>query len=385
MSSPSISQSPQPPAAPAALWRRALRFVGWMLAILVALVVLWIGAQFALRRPRPVLLFTQADLPPIPPPVDNAWEVLNNEVAATNEPERPDKDIGAICDGKATFTDRWARAEAHAEQLAKIASDGQTVKWLGVIDKAAALPHYADACPVQFTPKCLRPLSLLAWHQLQEAVVLDAAVHHRWEDAFVRALQMTRMDTQFLPSARSTLNQSVARADVHRSIKLIDTLLDGAAHQKESGQGPDATRLTEFARQIEALLVRVQEKDVDPLKAVIAEYLFAVYAVEHLTEVPNSRFSRFSSILYDQGHTLEMLNGQYEQYVAFARAGGTGPAPVFRRPWGWFLRNPYGHLALGLSRGTLENHVPTIAKDRALLMKDHEALRARLKALTNAP
>jgi len=269
--------------------------------------------------------------------------------------------------------------------MADVARDEKTKRWLSLVDKAAARPRFADACPITFEPDCPRPLHLLALHQMQEAAVLDDALNQRWKDAFSRVAQMVHTDTDFLPSARSTLTLAVARAQVHRSVKLVDILLDGAAHEKEQSRGPDGAQLHRFALDIEPLFEKVHEEDLAPMRAVIAEYLFSVYAIEHLTDSAQGRFSRGSTILYDPNHTLEMLNERFEKYVAFAQSDALGEAPKFPKSRVWFLRNPYGHLALEVTRGALENHVPTISKDRNLLMQDLAALHKRLLALVKPP
>ena len=376
----------QQPSAPNRLakpprWRRAVQSVGWVLAGLVVVMLIWVTVQVLLRRPHPALLFTEADLPKLPKAGENGWEVLRTEMHAIRDPQRPDKEMTEICDAKATFEDRWARAEARASKLSDVAQDEQTKKWLAVADKASANPRFADACPISFEPDCPTPLQLLALHQLQEAVVLHDALGSRWDDALARTKRMMRVDVDFLPSGRSTLSQAIARAHVHRSIKLVDVLLVGAVREKE--RGPDGARLVAFAREIDATIAKIREDDMAPLRAVIAEYLFSAYAIDYLTTSTHGRYRQASDFLYDPGHTLEMLNEQFEQYAAFARAGGTGKPPEFQRKWNWFLRNPVGHLALGATHGTLENHIPTISRDRASLLKDREDLHNRLTALTN--
>jgi hypothetical protein len=363
------------------LWRRAVRSIGWVLAGLVVLVLIWAGAQLALRRPLPELLFTDADLPKLPIPDENGWEVIKSEIPLAGKADRPDKEVAEICDGKATFEDRWARAEARAQKLSAVAQDEQTKKWLTVADKATLRPKFADACPIHLNADCPTPLQLLVLHQLQEAVVLHDSINNRWQDAFTRTTNMLRVDALFLPSARSTLTTAIARAQVHRAIKLVDVLLEGVAQEEKRNLGPDASALAHFAREIEPLLQNIREEDMDPMRVVVTEYLFSVYTIEHLTDSPQGRLSKGGSIFYNQGQTLELLNERFEQYIVYARGGGTGQTPNFALGRTWFLRNPIGHIALEALRGPIENHVPTIIKDRALLMQDKEALHNRLMSL----
>lgn len=384
----SPSENP-PPAQPRPtkppFWRRAFRAIGLILAGAVVLMLIWAGAQVLLRRPQPELLFTYADLPKVPPPEENGWDVLRLEIHTIGEPQRPDKDITEICDGKATFTDRWPRAESRASKISALAQDETTKQWLALVDKAAARPRFADGCPIGFEPDCPRPLHMLALHQMQEAVVLHDALSQRWDDALKRAATMLRVDIDFLPSARSTLTQAVARAHLHRSLKLAELLLDGAASEKQNGRGPDAARLAQFARDVDPLFKKIYEEDMAPLRVVIAEYLFSVYAIQNLKDSPQGKHSRSSTIFYDPGHALEMLNERFERYAAYARSGGAGKPPEFPRSRLWFLRNPGGHLVLEATRGALENHVPSISKDNKLLLADQAALQKRLTALMQSP
>lgn len=364
-------------------WRRAVRSVGRVLAGLVVVMLIWAAAQILLRRPRPVLLFTEADFPKLPGAGENGWELLRTEMRATRGPQRLDKEIAEICDAKATFQDRWARAKAREQKLSDIAQDEKTKTWLVVADKAAAKSKFVDACPISLDADCPSALQLLALHQIQEAVVMHDALGDRWEEAFVRAVTMMRMDIEYLPSARSTLSQAIARAQPHRSMKLVEVLLEGAGLEKQQNRAPEPARLVKFARDVDTLLKNIKEEDVAPMRAVIAEYLFSVYAIEHLTDSSQGGSSKGSTLFYDPGQTLEMLNERFEQYIVFARNGTAVEAPKFSSSRLWFLRNPAGHLAIEALRGPLENHIPTILKDRALLMGDRDALHQRLTVVMN--
>jgi hypothetical protein len=365
------------------LWRRAVRAVAWVLAGLVVLALIWAGAQLALKRPAPAPLFTDADLPALPRPDENGWVVLTNEMRSSRNPERPDKDVTEICDAKTTLHDRWARAEARAQKLSDVAHDAATKRWLALIDKASAYPRFADGCVFEIEQNCSRPLQMLAIHQMQEAVVLHDAMGSRWDEAFARIGRMMRVDVDFLPSARSTVSQAVAKAHVHRSIRLVDTLLEGASLEKPQGRGPDAALLAALAREVEPMLAKIREEDLAPIRAVIAEYLFFTYSLEHLTDSPEWQFTKDNTILYDPGHTMEMLNARFEKWAAYARADGVGDPPEFARNPMRFLRNPVGQSLVDMTGGALETHVLSIAKDRTKLLQDRDALRKRLSALTN--
>ncbi|HRI71446.1 MAG TPA: hypothetical protein PK156_44740, partial [Polyangium sp.] len=243
--------------------------------------------------------------------------------------------------------------------------------------------RFADACPISIEPDCPRPLQLLALHQTQEAVVLRDAIDGHWDDAFKRALTMLRLDTEYLPSSRTTLSQAVSRAHVHRTMKLVDVLLDGVAQEKQSERKPDAARMAQWVKDVIALLGKIREEDVAPIRIVIAEYLFSAYALDNLATAPQGRFSRGSVLLYDPGHALEMLNARFRQYAAFAERGGTGDVPQFPPNRLYLLHNPTGHLAVEATRGPLESQIPAIVKDRALLFKDRQALQERLQGLAN--
>lgn len=384
MSPPIPAPEPPNPTIKSSTGRRAVRIIGGFFGAILALLILWMGAQVLLRRPYPAMMFTQADLPALPPPADNGWEILKNEISPKTQVKRIDKDLASLCDAKATFTDRWTRTTTNASKLATVARDEEIRKWMAMIDKAAALPHYADGCPIELEPPCPRPLQFLNLHQMQEAIVLNDALTGHWENAFTRATNMLRMDDLFLPSARSTLDQAIARSHVHRTLKLVDVLLDGAAEEKKAGRGPEAAQLSEFARKIDPLVMRIQENDLSPMKTVVSEYLYSIRLLEHLNYFPQARSRYVREIFYDPGHTLEMLNGRFDEYVTFAKSNAAGPVPEFPRKWNWFLRNPIGHLALEGTRGAIENRVPAMVKDNAAFLQDQEALHKRLVALAKA-
>jgi len=383
MSPPIPAAEPPNPSTKASAWRRPARIIGGLFGTIILLVFVWTGAQILLRRPYPTMMFTEADLPAIPPIADNGWEILKNELGPTIKVQRPDKDVASLCDAKATFTDRWTRTAATASKLATFARDEKNIKWLGVMDKAAALPQFADGCPIVIEPQCPSPLQLLNLHEIQEAAVLHETLTGHWDDAFARTVRMLRTDNLFLPSARSTLDQAVARSNLHRTLKLVEILLDGVAAEKKEGRGPEAAQLSEFARKVDPLVTRMTEDDLSPMKTVTAEYLYSVQIIEHLHYFPKAKSSYARTVFYDPGHTLEMLNERFDKYVAFAKSNASGPVPEFPRKWNWFLRNPLGHLALEPTRGTIENRVPAMVKDRAAFLKDQEALHKRLVALMN--
>ena len=114
------------------------------------------------------------------------------------------------------------------------------------------------------------------------------------------------------------------------------------------------------------------------MKTVIAEYLYSVYLLEHIHYFPRAPSGFARTIFYDPGHTLEMLNERFDKYVAYAKSNAAGPVPEFPRKWNWFLRNPIGHLAIEATRGTIENRVPAMVKDRTTFLADQEALHKRL-------
>lgn len=384
MSPPIPAAKPPNPTVKSSLGRRAARIVGGLFGTILALLVMWMGAQVLLRRPYPAMMFTQADLPPVPSATENGWEIFKNEIRPTAQLKRVDKDVASLCDAKATFTDRWTRTTANAAKLATIARDDEIRKWMTIIDKAATFPHYADGCPIELQPQCPRPLQLLNLHQMEEAVVLNDALTGHWEEAFTRTVNMLRMDDLFLPSARSVLGQAVARSHLHRSLKLVEVLLDGAVEEKKAGRGPEAAQIAEFARKIDPLVMRIQETDLSPMKIVVSEYLYSIHLLEHVNYFPEARSRYLREIFYDPGHTVEMLNGRFETYVTFAKSNAAGPVPEFPRKWNWFLRNPIGHLALEGTRGTIENRVPAMVKDNAVFLQDQEALHKRLVALAKA-
>lgn len=378
-SEPSSSEQKNRPAKQP-VGRRALRGVGRTLAALVVLLLIWTGAQVALRRPKPNMLYSEADFAKLPPPEENGWEALKVGMTTLGELKRPDKEITEICDGKATFTDRWVRAESRAKKLAEIAADEKTKAWIALAEKAGHHVRYADACPIEFEPKCPRPLQLLILHQVHEAVVLHDALEQRWDQAFSRTKELLRVDVEFLPSARSTFTVSVARAHVHRSLTLFSVLLDGVDAATKQNKGPEVAKVAIWAKEIAPLLKGIREEDLSPMRAVIAEYVFSVYAIEHIMDFPEGRFTKSGRFYYDLGHTLEMLNDRFTAYASFAQRNGTGDPPTFSQSRLRYLRNPIGHLVLDSTAAQLGTLIPTMVKDRDELLADRKALYERLEA-----
>ncbi|HRI72384.1 MAG TPA: hypothetical protein PK156_49455, partial [Polyangium sp.] len=145
----SSAENPPPPNRPAksSFERRAVRLVVGALATVFALALAWVAVQLLWRRPYPPMLYTEADMPKLPPQEENGWEILRSELRANKDLDRPVKEVAEICDHKATFTDRWMRVLAQSQKISALAANEKTKQWLSVIDKVAMQPRFADACP----------------------------------------------------------------------------------------------------------------------------------------------------------------------------------------------------------------------------------------------
>ncbi len=375
MTEPASSPSePRPAKRPSS--RRILRGIGFSLAGIAVILLLWSAAQVGLRRTRPAPLFSESDLPALVPPGENGWEILRNAWRSVGEPKRPEKEVAEICDAKASFEDRWSLAEGRAQKLSDVAHDAS--KWIVLLDKAFERPRFTDSCPIQLETNCPRGVQLLALHQIQESVVLHDAQSGRWDDAFARTVKMARTDVDFLPSGRSAIGQAVSQSNVHRTMKLVGALLDGAAKEANAGKGPDATKVASFAKEIDGHLSKIRAEDMEPMRAVVAEYLYSLSAFDFTLGPLREKYGPITTIIYDPGHSVEMLNGRFEKLAAFARAGGVGIPPEFHRSSTWFLRNPMGQRIVEAVHPGLDGRIPIIEKDRQAIVKDREALQARL-------
>lgn len=142
--------------------------------------------------------------------------------------------------------------------------------------------------------------------------------------------------------------------------------------------------MAQWVKNFAPLLKSIREEHLSPMRAVIAEYVYSAYTIDHIIDVPQGRFSNAGRLYYDVGHTFEMLNDRFQAYVAFAQRNGAGDSPTFSQSRLRYLRNPVGHLVLDGTSAQLGMLIPMMVKDRDLLLADRNALYERIRPLLTA-
>lgn len=376
------AHAPPNQKAPRRLARLGLR----LLVFAGVLLVVWLGAQLALRRPRPAPLWTEADLPPLPPAAENGRALVDARVRPSNSPPdtpRPLQDL--LRPTGAAPADRWVRVEPLAPTITSLLKDPSVQPWLTLLDEAYARPRFADACPMSFDANCpmMQPFQA---HRLQEVAALQEGLQGRWPEALARAERSLRANLDLMSSARGFVAYTMGMSNAHRSVELIHTLLDGHARAGQPTAGAD---LTPVASRIVSDLAGLREADLHMQRAVIGQYLHFVQSLDMVsrgTPMMGVSSTSIAARLFDPGQTLEVANEYFTRLMAAARdPRAVKPPEPYTLGAGWWLNNATGKRVLSVTLLDF-SYIRDKEAEKAALLTEKESLLRRLRAMgVNAP
>lgn len=356
------------------LWRKVLLGAGLALVLSILAAGGWFGANLLLKDPQPALLWTEADLPALPPASDNGWVVFSNK-----RPGNPtvSSSLTALCDGKAhpSAPAAWQEARRLRGDVVAVVSERGNQARIDALREAYLEPQFRDACPFDIEADCPW-IPLLRAHQLVELSMLDRAMEGHFEDAFSGADLLARGDISFVVSSRSLISQMVGFAIVRRMMFLTDVLLAGCEDELAGGQPVSAK--TSTLDSIRKRLSTLDPVELSMRRSLIGEYQRVVRTLDLVEQSPSAagvggRWEPLAGLLYDRGATQRLINDEYRSLMEFVEVPGT-PEPVSKdptQPWGWWLRNPIGKQLQGLTSVM----APTLARgkrdaDDVILLRD---------------
>jgi len=361
------------------LVRRLAVAVAWIAGGLAALAVLWLLSNALLRTPDPPPLFQESDLPALPPEQDNGW--VSFQAQARRGPATCSKELHDLLDpsiqGSAS---RWQSARDQRGSIVEYVSDARQVPWIRLLEDAMAKPFFADACPIDPGTECAI-MVLYRTHDVLALDVLARGLGGDWKGALSSSARMLRADASYLASTRELVAQMVALSIAHRSMVLIDVLLDG---YEESLTAPEAASLDRGAlEEIAQAAEGIRLERIDLKRSVVAHYVWWWRAIRDLSDgrLEGGRLTdKVERLLLDRGQTLVALNEQTVPLAAYA-ANPSGPEPP-ERPLAasgafWWLHNPTGKRLLDGLASWQVRRIRDTAKRRSDLLSAAEALTRR--------
>jgi len=340
------------PRGESKLWRKVLLGAALALVLLLLAAGGWLGANLLLKDPQPALLWTEADLPALPPAPDNGWLVFSNKRLGN---PNVSSSLTALCDGKAhpSALAAWQEARKLRGDVVAVVSDRGNEARIDGLREAYLEPQFRDACPLDIEADCPW-IPLLRTHQLVELSLLDRAMDGHFEEAFTGADLLARGDLSFVVSSRTLVSQMVGFAIVRRMMSLVDVLLAG--YEDELAADRPVSAKTSALESIRKRLSTLDPVELSMRRSLIGEYQMVMRTLDLVEQSPSAagiggRWEPLAGLLYDRGATQRMFNDEYRSLMEFVEVPGK-PEPVSKDPtqqWGWWFRNPVGKQWHGLT------------------------------------
>ncbi|WP_437957281.1 hypothetical protein WME76_39115 [Sorangium sp. So ce119] len=354
-------------------WARRL-LVG--LGVTVAAFGLWVAAHHVGQAPPP-RLFTEADLPPLPPPSDNGWLLVAGPTARRAVLSIPPdlKDLLLPDQGQPLLERARARREAISAFLQTREAEGA----LRALEQATAMPRFADGCPLQLEPFC--PILPLRTAQMTAALeALRRGTGGDWPGALSLSARLTRAAVDEATSSRSMFSHVVAIADLRLDLELSTALLDGYQQARARDAAPLDPGTLEALRAADAALGKLDLGELSARRAVIAEYITTRRAIEHIGQAATQKMLAqdfWSRPIFDEAATIEAINQRFSKLAAGAADPSLLPfaSEAPRSGLFWWTYNPVGKMTLEALSLDWNHQIQQIEKERAHL--DAARTRAR--------
>ena len=323
--------------------------VGATVAVLV-LAGAWVGAHVLRSAPAPH--WSDADLPPLPPAEENGWEQLRVR-GFRAELEEPWNRLAG--EGAEAL---WAESARTLGARAAIAAHREDAEAI------LALPRFVDACPARLSASC-PTLEVLALIDVAALIATGHAHEGEWEEAIGSAARLVDRMGQLAASGRL----------------LVTRMLGVVALREALSVALAVARHTPVEVDLSALegALELDEAAIELAPAFVGEYLFFRSAMEESREQP---------LLIDRAQTDAMAVRLYGELRAFAEEPPAGPRPS-REPYSegplWWVYNAGGKEMLDLMMaGDMTTLVDRYRDERAAMLEERDALRARLEAHAEA-
>ncbi len=353
------------------------KLVRTLLVFVVAFAVLiggWILLHVARSKGEVKPLWTEADLPALPPAEENAWTVLvsrSDELKGDSLPE----DLKKLLEAP-TNELLLTRAGDVSSWLEKPGS----LKRLFLLDEALEKPRFADACPLTVDSNCPY-MPLMQTHDLAELRIVEAVGKGKPAEAIALADKLLRADLMFLGSTRSLIGTIIASKNAEASMRLAGFAVDAVPTDAPLQEGELSRNLTALSATLES----ATGNDWSMSRAIKGEYLVGESAITTLgAQAAGS--GGMAQYLFDRKNTIELLQPYYVALneAAETPAGKTPPpSPRFTGEGMWWAYNPTGKYALDMMMVEIGPRIADFEKTKAGLLASRGDLSKRVAALHN--
>ncbi len=245
----------------------------WILIGVVVAAVAAVVTMVSMRRGSVAdveRLWSEADLPTLPPTASNGWQVVV-DARAQLPVDYPTENLAEVSALLADPDTVWSELEARDATMSPIIAAFKRSAYRDVWHRARALPTFADACAWVAMADC--PTIMLV--QLHRIAVLDFLLDARgehWDEALEGMHRLLQIELDFQASARDVVAQVAAAEMLADGMSATVALVTRAGAQ---GQQPQLrAKLLELASTAEF------GPHLD--RAVVAHYLRTMVGLEQL-------------------------------------------------------------------------------------------------------
>ncbi|MBW2459982.1 MAG: hypothetical protein JRI68_36175 [Deltaproteobacteria bacterium] len=297
------------------LARRLLLGLIVVAGMVLVLGIVFVAVNLVDEEPGPPV-YTEADLPPVPPAEENGWAMLRDTPLHS----------GTRVDTALTIVVPGALAELSLAEFSaqRVAADEELTEALQSCAQAFEAPRFADGCPMSFEVECPG----LIFHQCQRLrayQILDLAAQGSGGEAVAMAGQLLDATIDHAQTARGLLGQAIALSNLEATLALVGAL-DRWLPEEE----------------MVPLLTQLRTFDPDSLRpelALVGEYLLVLNAIEM---VRSSGAEDRSTWLLDEGATRKIFDDAYRS----AADGSAFVLPAQREGLLWWFDNAAGKLII---------------------------------------
>jgi hypothetical protein len=331
-------------------------------------------------------LWTEADLPPLPPDEDNGWVVFGEGIWAFRyESSLPSHIVGLARQDRDTKSPElsWMEARELRGDIEDCLDAEYHLASVSLLSVALSRPRFVDASGISWDRQQTRSpmMRLIDAYQIAVLDALSRATGGSWEGASASAARMVWRSFDLAISSRKLLTRALSLKLGRMSLDLAATLLEGweAEDGARRGDPGDRTALADLCAAVEAF----DPRDIDPWQPMIGEYLGMVELLDK-TALRSDDGEIVDMFLYDRDATLYTLNRWFEELERFARAPFFLDRPDFPRPTersGWWLYNPIGKQLISALGTYYGNRLRDLEADRRDLAAVRDDVLGRCEAL----
>jgi hypothetical protein len=324
VSKPSFKKS----GTPRAKGKRSLRVAAVLGAVPVLLIAVWLGMNLV-KHSAPPPLFTENNLPPVPPADTNGCSVIYDNQVYNEFFAKDICDINLFSNASAMelFLDK-ARGEYTVAKT--LAARDDVKKMMGLYRDIIKKPVFADmAKPDPADGQKYRVY--LALHNSITATMIVRMQEKRYGEAFRLMRDQMSLNIQYIRSARSMTNYLTAMRAYEKSLNILKSMMNQFTGDRRMGGDVVAA-----SREIAELIKTLNQQGVSLSQIVMFEYILSWKqnfnpAVRHPEAGVLQGMKRKALVFFDRGLTQKLFNERWKQLYEYARRPGDATPEEVRK------------------------------------------------------